>query len=105
MATISEMLDGKYPSKLPWAVRKEEDWNGEESFWIESDNGNRVADQVDYYPTPVSENDMRAIVRAVNAHDALVAALEASRPLIVSEWHDEHRVVKQIDAAIALARA
>lgn len=37
--------------------------------------------------------------------DALVAALEAARPLIISEWHDEHRVVKQIDAALALARA
>ena len=56
------------------------------------------------YDDEINAERDEELAQAKRTIDALVAALEVSRPLIVSEWDDEHRVVKQIDAALALAR-
>ncbi|MBZ9659735.1 hypothetical protein LB523_11835 [Mesorhizobium sp. ESP-6-4] len=52
----------------------------------------------------LSDEDGEFIVRAVNAHDALVAALEMARASIAGEWGEDHPEVKEIDAALARAR-
>ncbi|CAH2399190.1 hypothetical protein [Mesorhizobium ventifaucium] len=44
------------------------------------------------------------IEKVVNAHGALVAALETARASVAGEWGEDHPEVKDIDAALALAR-
>ncbi|MER8560209.1 hypothetical protein [Mesorhizobium sp. M0578] len=47
-------------------------------------------------------DEMRADFQATI--DALVAALETARASVAGEWGEDHPEVKDIDAALALAR-
>ncbi|MER9901578.1 hypothetical protein [Mesorhizobium sp. M0130] len=43
------------------------------------------------------------IEKVVNAHDALLSALETARASVAGEWGEDHPEIKDIDAALALA--
>lgn len=63
---------------LPWCVEFGTQYDGTPSLVsIIGANGDTVADNQRYYPHPVKPVDMEYIVRAVNAHEALIAAGQA----------------------------
>lgn len=106
MATITERLAGVAP--LPWTTQQHDcyvpdDENGEPLQIVAAD-GTTVADNVTYYATQVQPDVQRAIVTAMNAHDALVAALAEARYELKVGGCDPLHVCGMIDAALALAR-
>lgn len=109
MAALKERWEReeREPTPLPWrVVRYDEERGGphyaetERKVEILGSNENTVADNERYYPHAIKAADAEFIVQRVNAHDALVAALEAASPLV----HKLDARRNQIDAALALAR-
>lgn len=86
-------------SPLPWRKAKHDEPTDEmpeyysPSQILDSD-GEVVADNRRFYPQAVSPDDQALIVRAVNAHAALVAALEA---IVARSLTDELGTSKVID--------
>ncbi|RWO20624.1 hypothetical protein [Mesorhizobium sp.] len=66
------------PTPLPWRVVHGLQWDDKEGLvTIEGANEDTVADNAQFYPHAIKAADAELIVTRVNAHDALVAALEA----------------------------
>lgn len=88
---------------LPWRIEHGTQFHELDGWLTEiiGANGDTVADNQRYYPQAVKPVDMEYIVRAVNAHEALVAALEPFAGMQPSR--DIKR--SQIDAAIAALAA
>lgn len=78
------------------------DWG---SFWVVAHNGvNR--DSEPPYKRADPEADMKFIQRAVNSHDALVAAVKAAKKHLNQrefDAYDRLECIAQLDAALALA--
>lgn len=71
--------EAREPSPLPWSCKPHDSYmrdDEEEPIEIVDANGDTVADNVSYYAHHIKVADARFIVQRVNAHDALVAALE-----------------------------
>lgn len=66
---------------------------------VGSDNST-VCSNEEYYPHSVSEEDMKFIVRACNAHDDLLAALERARDNLLLWTDTKHGAIVQIDAVL-----
>lgn len=74
---------------LPWGYREHEEPanNGHDddyiyTYWIVDKKGNHVISNISDFQI-MNEEDLKFIVTACNAHDDLVAALEATRPTLV----------------------
>ena len=61
---------------LPWAIKEMPLHEGGEGFEVKDKDGEIVLDNQTFYPEPPSYDNAAFIVRAVNSHDALVAALK-----------------------------
>ena len=64
------------PTPLPWRVERALQWDDKPGTQIIGANDDTIADDTDYYPHAIKAADADFIVLRVNAHDALVAALE-----------------------------
>lgn len=75
----------------PWATEHlKQDWNGDASYTMKGAGGEQLMSNPAYYPWAPDREDADFIVRAVNAHDALVEALE--RALIAFEYTGDGRI-------------
>lgn len=104
MATISELAVA-IEMPLPWKTQPHDcymnpDWGGEPLELVAA-NGDTVANNVSYYAERVEPEAMRIMERAVNAHDALVAALEEARLFLDDAGYG---AMDRVEAALALAR-
>lgn len=90
-------------SGLPWRI-SEAGINATDDAVIVNNSGDEVLGTSEW--VRVDQTDLEYIVRAVNAHDALVAALETVRGHYVSILgYDEKSIaVEYIDDALAAAR-
>ncbi|MBZ9659734.1 hypothetical protein LB523_11830 [Mesorhizobium sp. ESP-6-4] len=92
------------PSPLPWACRAHDSYmmeDEEEPIEIVDARGDTVADNVSYYAHHIKVADARLIVQRINAHEALVAALEYTREYM--HPYTPADVRDKIDAALAQA--
>jgi hypothetical protein len=86
----------------PWIFNEYEKWS---DFTVWGDNGKIavVTELGDYLTYEQNCANARHIVRAVNAHDDLVAALEAC--LVRLDAHDSQSAPEALQARAALAKA
>ena len=69
------------PTPLPWRISRGVQWDGEATLVeICGANEDTVADNMEFYPHAIKEADAELIVRAVNAHEALVSLLTECLP-------------------------
>lgn len=98
----------------PWTITFDDD--KDHDYTIRGADGEFIANDTCYYPSAPNEADAIFIVKAVNNHDDLLAALRKVRSLLEVEYHDDGRVacvahasgglrevVTILDAAIAKA--
>ena len=101
--------EDREPTPLPWRVAYADQSGGhyydgtQQLVEILGANDYTVADNEPYYPHAIKAADAEVIVRAVNAHDALVAVLEKAEYWYHSETPDDVR--DEVAAALALALA
>jgi hypothetical protein len=72
---------------LPWRIEPLELHEGGVKIAVVGANGETVADQQTYYPAEISDANAALIVRAINAYDELVEALEKAKQRIEQLAH------------------
>jgi hypothetical protein len=94
------MTDHRTP--LPW--HRDRSGSGYYKFVIRGPQDHYIGRIERGHGDAVGEANLAFILRAVNAHDALVAALKMARPIVDRDSGNDGDVA-QIDAALAKAEA